>query len=118
MHSVPHTVTSPRRAPPPPFKVGDRVLFQRRPDGVEIVTEVEPCPSGRHHIRTRRQLGQLVEATRYAPACRFPFAGEDRGWRRRAVVPLKLTTLVGFAGGAWGLVAVTALAGLWLFRHV
>lgn len=92
----------------PPFKIGDKVLFRRHPDGVEIVTAVDPCPTGRHHIYTRRQPGALVEATRYARTSQFQFA-RDKGDRHRGAGVLPLAT-GGLSIAAW--LAITAAVAL------
>jgi hypothetical protein len=73
----------------PPFRPGDRVIYQPRPDGLEEVVDVLPCwESGRHRMLTKRSIGELVQATRCARTCDFKYAriaaGKKlRGWRRR-----------------------------------
>jgi len=58
--------------PPPPFAVGDNVIFAPRPDGAEEVVLVERSREGEplFYVRTRRGA-RLVSAYRYAPETEF-----------------------------------------------
>jgi hypothetical protein len=116
-------ITTLGRRSAPPFKPGDRVVWRPHPDGVETCIDVMPCwETGRHRMITKRQLGELVHATRVGRTCHFAFARTPAdtpagGWRRRAAGPPRLLALAGLACGSWLLLAVVGLAGFVVFRH-
>jgi hypothetical protein len=106
---------------PPPFKIGDQVVFNRHPDGIELVLQVEACPFGRHHMLTERQLADgLVRATRWSRTSDFRHArpgDQRRGWQRRVAVSTPFMVLTVGAAGSWVLAGAVAVAALWKFNH-
>lgn len=97
----------------PPFRPGDKVLFRQRPDGVETVVDVIPCRQfGRHSIRTRRQLSELVQAYRYARTSQFQFARTDETPTEKltGIMPGSPLRRPGTSSWDWGRAGVLPLA--------